>query len=192
MNIYEAILKRRTIRKFKQEQIPLEVLKKLANAARVAPSASNMQPLKYLIVNEKNKVKEIFKYISWAGAIRPEGNPKEGEEPTAYILMLCDKEVRKDGFDTDAGAAMENLILAGVEEGIGSCWMGAIDRGNITKLLSIPERFTIHTLVSLGYIGESPVMEDEEGSLKYYKDETGCLHVPKRKFEDVTYINKID
>lgn len=60
MGIYETIISRRTIRKFKQETIDPEILKKLVNAGRLAPSAANLQPLEYLVVDDKDLKEKIF------------------------------------------------------------------------------------------------------------------------------------
>lgn len=185
MSTYDLILKRRTIRKFKQQKIERSILEKLINAARFAPSASNMQPLKYAIVDEPSKVKSVFDCVKWAGYIAPAGNPAEGEKPVAFIVILADTEIRKAGYELDIGAAAQSIFLAAAEEGIGTCWMGAIDRDKIREILSIPQRYIIDTVVALGYAAESPVTEDEKSSIKYYKDENGVLHVPKRKLEDI-------
>ena len=130
----------------------------------------------------------IFKQTKWAGYIKPDGDPKKGERPTAYIAILCDEEIKKSGYEIDAGIAGENIILTAVGEGIGSCWLGAIDRENIRRILNIPERYYIHSLIALGYPDEEPIAEDmNDDSIKYYKDENGVLHVPKRKLEDVIF-----
>jgi nitroreductase len=189
MNVFEAITKRRTIRKFKQEEISVDILKKLVDAGRLAPQGANLQPVKYIIVNERNLLEPIYETTSWAGYIRPEGDPKEGEKPVAYIVVLIDTEIKKAGYDVDAGAAVENLLLAACEEGIGTCWLGAINRENIKKILNVPDRYIIHTMVALGYAAEEPVVVDENGSIKYYKDENGVLNVPKRKLEDIIFYN---
>lgn len=185
MSVYDLILKRRTIRKFKQEPIPVDVLRKLVDAARLAPSAANLQPIKYIIVNSTDVVEAVFKHVKWAAYIAPAGNPGENEKPVAFIVMLADTEIRKSGYELDIGAAAQSIFLAALEEGIGTCWMGAINRDEIRAILSIPERYIIDTVIALGYPAESPVAEDENGSVKYYKDENGVLHVPKRKLEDV-------
>ena len=185
MNVYEAILKRRSIRKYKQDKIEESVLKKLVNAARMAPYGANLQPLKFCIVSDRNVTDQIFENTKWAAYIRPEGTPKKGEEPVAYIVILCDKDIKKTGYDTDAGIAGVSIILAAVEEGLGSCWLGAIDRENIRQILNIPQKYDIHSLIALGYPAEEPVAEDMDNSIKYYKDKNGVLHVPKRKLEDV-------
>ena len=185
MSTYEIILKRRTVRKFKQQKIEEHVLQKLINAARFAPSGANMQPLKYIIVDDNNMAGKVFENVKWAGYISPDGNPGENERPVAYIVVLVDTDIRKSGWERDSGAAVQNILLAATEEGVGTCWMGAIDRDEIRKLIEIPERFVIDTVIALGYEGERPVTEEENGSIKYYKDEKNVLHVPKRKIKDI-------
>lgn len=191
MELYEAIRARRSIRKFKQQPVPVEVLTKLVDAARLAAQGSNMQPMKYLLVHEAELLDPIFSTTRWAGAIAPQGNPADDERPMAYIVVLVDTEVKKAGYDVDAGAAVENLLLAAVAEGIGACWLGALERDNIRAILNIPERYVLHTMVALGYPAESPLMEEEQGSIKYYKDEQGVLHVPKRKLQDIIFHNRM-
>jgi len=185
MSVYRTIVSRRTIRKFKQQKIERAILEKLVDAARLAPSAMNLQPLKYGIVDEESKVSRFFQFVKWAGYIAPAGNPAENEKPVAYLVVLVDTRIRKSGFEEDIGAAIQNILLAAEEEGIGTCWMGAIDRDAIRELLKIPEHFIINSVISMGYKAENPVYEDENGSIRYYKDENGVLHVPKRKLDEV-------
>ncbi len=189
MNVYDAIRRRRTIRKFTQQPISVETLTKLADAARLAPQGANLQPVKYLVVNDQKLLEPIFATTKWAAYISPNGTPAAGERPTAYVVILIDTEIKKAGYDIDAGAAVENMLLAAVGEGLGSCWLGAIDRDQIRSLLAIPERYIIHTLVALGYPGEDPTTEDAGESIKYYKDEQGRLHVPKRRLDDLLFFN---
>lgn len=185
MDIYEAIEKRRTVRRFKQEKIDKTILEALVNYARLAPSSANQQPLKYIIVDENKKTGEVFDNVKWAGYIAPEGDPPENERPVAYIIVLGDTKISKSGWEHDVGAAVQNILLAASAKNIGTCWIGSINRDEIRKALSIPGRYIIDTLVALGYEAERPVAEDERGSIKYYKDEKGKLHVPKRKLEDI-------
>ncbi len=185
MSVYELILKRRTVRKFTQEKIASHILEKMVDAARLAPSGANMQPLKYIIVDQDEKVKSVFELVKWAAYIAPNGTPEENQRPVAFIAVLADTHIRKSGYELDAGAAIQNILLTAKEEGIGSCWMGAIDRVKIGEVLKIHERFTLISVIALGYEGETPIAENETGSMKYYKDEEDILHVPKRKLSDI-------
>ncbi|MFW6121400.1 MAG: nitroreductase family protein [Petrotogales bacterium] len=188
MDVYEAILSRRSIRRFQQKQIDIDVLKKLVNAGRLAPSAANLQPLEYFIVNEKNLCGKIFETLSWAGYIKPKWRPSKEERPTAYIIVLV-TDINNKYYLRDAGFATENIVLAAEEENIGSCVLCKIDRNKIRKILKIPEKLEIDSVVALGYKAEQPVVEDMKDSVKYWRDENMVLHVPKRKLENILHIN---
>jgi len=190
MQVFEAITKRRSIRRFKQDPIPIETLKKLADAARLAPSAANIQPLRFIAVVNPDLRKEMFPALRWAGYIAPRGNPPPGEEPTAYIVVVVNKDIARSDYQLDVGAAVENLILTGLEEGIGSCCLGAIDREKIREILHVGQNSEIESVVALGYPNEEPVMETMKDSVEYWKDETGRLHVPKRSLEEVLVIRE--
>ena len=189
MTVYELILKRRTIRRFKPEQVPEELLNKLVNAGRVAPSGANLQPLEFIVVNNSELVAKVFPSLKWAGYIAPAGNPPEGKRPMAYIIVLINTEIRSNGGEVDAAAAIENMILTALEDGVGSCWLGAIDRDQLRALLNISQKYQIDSVLALGYPDESPVLEEMTDSIKYWKDENGVLHVPKRKFSDIVHYN---
>ncbi|HEX9973263.1 MAG TPA: nitroreductase family protein [bacterium] len=190
MNVYDLILKRRTIRRFKQQPIAEPILKKFVNAGRLAPSGANLQPLEFIVVNDPELVEQIFPAVKWAGYIAPAGDPPEGARPVAYILVLINTAIKPKHGEVDAAAAIENMILAALDEGIGSCWMGAIDREQLRVMLSIPPKYDIDSVLSLGYPDESPVIKDMENSIRYWKDEKGVLHVPKRKLEDIIHYNQ--
>jgi nitroreductase len=185
MNVYEAAIRRRTIRKYTQQPIERALLEKYIDAARLAPSGANMQPLKYVIVDEPVKVKQVFENVKWAAYIAPEGDPKEGEKPVAFIVIMADTEIKKAGYELDAGAAAQSIFLTAWEDGVGTCWMGAIDRDKIKEVLGIADWYLINTVIALGYMAEHPVAEDMKDSVKYYKDDAGVLHVPKRTLKEV-------
>jgi len=193
MELYEAIKKRRSIRKFVQtRKIDRKILERLIEAARLAPSAANIQPVKYVIADDEKLVEEIFRHVRWAGYVAPHRTPKEGEKPVAFIALLADLELRKDGYQLDIGAAAQNIFLAAVAEGLGTCWIGSLDRDEISRLLNLPGNLFLDTVIAVGYPAESPVYEDETGSVKYYLDENDVLHVPKRKLEDILFWNQVD
>ena len=86
----------------------------------------------------------------------------------------------------DIGAAVENLILAALSDGVGACWMGSIDRPKIGELLHLPEYLTLSCVVALGYPEEDPKeVAVREDNIRYYLDETDTLCVPKRALTDV-------
>ena len=188
--IYETIVGRRTIRKFRQEPVPRDVLERLVDVARLAPSAANLQPLEYVVVDAAGPRAEVFPCLKWAAYIAPAGDPGPGEEPTAYVVTLANTKIREKMFEYDIGAAMENMILAALEEGLGSCWMLSIDRDKLRSILGVPENYRIDSVLALGYPAEEPAAEVMGDSCRYWKDEAGRLHVPKRTLSSVAHFNK--
>ncbi|MFB3896438.1 MAG: nitroreductase family protein [bacterium] len=190
MKAYEAITTRRTIRRYQQKPIDEKILKKLVNAARLAPSAANLQPCEYIIATDKPVIDQIFPCLKWAGYIAPAGNPKEEERPVAYLIVLLNRNWRKEGGEVDAAAAIENILITAMEEGIATCWLGAIDRDKLRQVLNVPEYCAIDSVVALGYPLEKSVVEESDDTVKYWKDDTGLFHVPKRKLQTILHRNK--
>lgn len=190
MSVYDLILQRRTIRKFKQQPIPFDLMEKMINAARLAPSASNLQPCEYIIVNDEHLLNQVFNSLKWAAYIAPAGDPQQEERPVAYIIILINSEINDKSGVVDASAAIENIILTALEQDIGCCWLYSVNRTKIRNLFSIPEKFQINSVLALGYPDESPVIEELKDSVEYWKDENKVLHVPKRKLEDIMHHNK--
>ena len=190
MSTYEIALKRRSIRRFKNIAIPYEILEKCVNAARLAPSAANLQPLEYIIVDDEQLLPKVFDTLKWAGYIRPAGDPPPGHTPMAYIVVLIKRGVGSEtGRNFDAGLAVENMILVALEEGIGSCCLGAIDSDRLRELLNIPEDYIIRLVLALGYPDESPVVEEFRESVEFWKDKDNVLHVPKRGLREILHRN---
>lgn len=189
MSSYELMLSRRSIRQFKPDPISRDILEKLVNSARLAPSGANLQPLEFVVIDDEELRRQFFPCLRWAAYIAPEGNPKPGCEPTAYIVILVNGNVRESGFERDVGAAVENMILAAWEERIGSCWIGNADLNRIQKMLKIPENYKVDSVLALGYPDEDPIAEEMKDSVKYWKDSKGRLHVPKRRLYDVLHFN---
>jgi nitroreductase len=187
--VYDLIVRRRTIRRFQQKPIDRDILERMVNAARLAPSGMNLQPLEFVVVDEPELREAVFPTTSWAGYIAPRGTPAEGERPVAYILVLINRQIKKFGGQHDVGAAMMNMILTALEEGIGTCWIASLERESLADLLKIPKYLEIDSLLALGYPAEQPVVEKFQGSVQYWKDDQGILHVPKRALEDVIHWN---
>lgn len=180
----------RTYRRFYEDvTISEEELRELVDLARMTASSVNSQVLKYALYDTKEKAELIFPNVVWAAGLPEWGGPKEGERPSAYILILSDLTlgVRRP---VDVGIAAQTIMLGAVEKGYGGCMMGSIKREKLAEILGIDrERFEIELVLALGKPKEEvrvvPVGED--GSVKYYRDEQGVHYVPKRSLEDVIY-----
>ncbi|MBU4332637.1 nitroreductase family protein [Patescibacteria group bacterium] len=186
MNTYNLILKRRTIRKFQQKKLPKQVLLDCLNAARLAPSGANRQPLEYILV-AKN-LESVFNCTHWAGYL-DNSAPQQNEEPMAYIIILSHKKINPEP-KYDVGFAAENIILTALEKEIAGCVIGSLDKAKLAKILDIPESYTVELVIALGYPKQKSVAEESKGELKYWLDEKNVLHVPKRRLKDILHEEK--
>ena len=189
-SFYDLIAGRRTIRSFKSEPVSRDLLERLVDVGRLAPSAANLQPLEFIVVDEAGPKAEILSCLKWAAYIAPAGDPQPGKEPTAYIVTLANTQVREKMFEYDIGAAMENMILVALAEGVGSCWMLSIDRDKLRAVLGVPEDYRVDSVLALGYPAEEPEAEVMGESCRYWKDAAGRLHVPKRALSTVLHLNR--
>ena len=189
MDTYKAICTRRTIRLYQQKKISSDLLERILNAARLAPSGANRQPLEFIVVTKDENRAKLFEQLAWAGYVKPKRNPPEDKRPVAYVIVLIKSKTQVSGL-ADAAAAIENMILTAWNEGVGSCWIGSVNRENVRKLFDIPEEYQINDVLALGYPAESPVMEEMKESHKYWLDENDVLHVPKRRLSEITHYEK--
>ncbi len=189
MSVLKLLTERRTIRKFSDKKIPESLIEKYINVARLAPSAANLQPLKYVSVTKSETVEEILKYLKWAGYLKGEYTPENNEIPQAFIVVLNDKRASSPYSQFDAGAAIMSISIAAEEDGVGSCIIGSVDRDEVMKLLDIGENFELLYVIAMGYKKENPeFVEMENDNVKYYLDNK-TLKVPKRKLCDVLIKN---
>ncbi len=184
MDINEAIMKRRSIRKFKSKDIPIETLKKLVEFGSMAASGMNVQPIKYIIA-KGDTASEIFPYTRWAGYLKGKGSPSFEERPSAFLLILNDNQLRQSGYELDAGAAVQNILVAAHAMGIGTCWLGAIDYEKISEIAKIDKRYKLISAVAVGYPAQISISEPAENDIKYYLDDEEVLHVPKRGLDEI-------
>ena len=185
MDVEKAIRNRRTIRRYTQESIPLDVLKNLIDLARLAPMAKNIQALEFIIVKERKNVNELFNMVKYASSL-PENQrtPEKEREPTAFIIVLVNTAIKAEYVDYDVGAAVQNILLGAEKYGIGTCWMGNINASKIREYFQIDEHYTIKHVISMGYPDENSYIESFKGSFTYWKDKKG-MHVPKRSLEEI-------
>ena len=183
----DLIKSNRSFRRFYQQQaIAGETLKKLVNLARLSASAANLQPLKYILASEPPKNAAIFSCLAWAGYLTDWPGPAEGERPAAYIIILHDREVAKEVW-CDHGIAAQSMLLGARAMGLGGCMLGSIKKDQLRELLQIPNRYAILLVIALGKPKETVVLEEvgPDGSIKYWRDDDGVHHVPKRRLEDL-------
>ena len=187
MNFQDLITNTRSTRRFNQNRkIEIDTLKKLVNFARLSSSSSNLQTLKYFLSTDCMQNEKIFLSLKWAYYLKDWEEPKEGEKPAGYIIIMSDTEIHPV-IEVDVGIAIQSIRLGATSLGLSSCPIGSIDRPILQRLLRIPEKYEISAVIALGEPAEKIVIEDLENSdnTEYWRDENDIHHVPKRKFDDI-------
>jgi len=157
MDLFSAILTRRSIRKYLDKEIPNGEINNLLKSAMYAPSAMNSQAWHFVVINQRKKLDEILKVISYAEMLK---------SAKAAILICGDLNLEKniDYIQQNCSAATQNLMLCAHGLGLGSCWIGVYPVKDIIlglqDLFKLPEYVVPISLVSLGYPAENPIAED--------------------------------
>ena len=183
----DLIIKNRSYRRFYQEElVELTTLRSLVDLARLSATGSNLQSLKYVTSNAKEKNAAIFDSLGWAGYLKGWNGPVEGERPAGYILILGDTEICPE-FGCDHGIAAQSIMLGGAELGLGGCIIDSVNRFKLASVLQIPPRYKIMLVLALGKPKEKVVLElvQSDQDIKYWRDREGIHHVPKRALDDI-------
>jgi len=187
MKLRELVLQNRSYRRFNQEAtVDIEILKQLVDLARLSASGANLQPLKYMLFNEAQKNATIFPHLAWAGYLGDWPGPQEGERPSAYIVILGDKNI-SNSIECDHGIAAQSILLGAAERGLGGCMIGSIKKEGLRSALSIPDEYEILLVIALGSPKETVRLEDAgpDGNIKYWRDDDDVHHVPKRSLDEI-------
>ncbi len=191
MMLKELIIRNRSYRRFHQEYaVSIDTLKELVDLARLSASGSNKQPLKFLLSCDAEENAKIFQLISrWKGLIPEWPGPKEGERPSAYIIILGDKEIMSS-FGHDPGIAAQSIMLGATEKGLGGCMIGSMRKKDARNVLNIPSRYDILLAIALGKPNEKVVIEtlSPGQDTKYWLEKDDSHHVPKRRLEDIVIV----
>jgi nitroreductase len=144
LSLLDVIFRRRSIRHYRSEPIPDDVLKNILEAGRLAPSADNAQPWHFIVVT-KPEIKEKLATGMWNRFIKD----------SAATIVGCGYAA--DRWSTiDVAIALENMVMTAEAQGVGSCWIGDFKEEELKKLLDIPDHLKVVALVSFGYPAEKP------------------------------------
>lgn len=156
MELFEVIKKRRSIRSYKKQELPQEIVNQIVDAARLAPSAGNSQSWAFVIV-KKEEAKLALAQAAfgqrWLGG-------------AAIVIVVCaDLKRAEESYGQrgkilyaiqDTSAAIENILLAASALGLGACWMGAFREEEIRKIINASMDMKPVALIPIGYPSESP------------------------------------
>ena len=156
MELLEAIKGRRSIRAFKQKDVPEETVEKLIDAARHAPSAGNIQPWEFVVVRNL----EVKRKLAIAAL-----NQASVEEASVVIVVCVNEKRSSMGYGSrgktlyciqDTAAATQNILLTAYSLGLGACWIGAFNEDDAKQVLNAPESIRPVAIVPVGYPDEMP------------------------------------
>jgi nitroreductase len=184
----DLLRKNRSYRRFAADvAIDRGFLEGLVALTRLAPSAANLQPLKYLLICRQEDNDKIFPCLKWAGYLIDWEGPSADERPAAYIVILQDREIEKRP-SLDHGIAAHTILLGAAEQGLGGCMIGSIAKDDLRDRFAIPPRYDILLVVALGKPHETTALEEATGGeIKYWRDANGVHHVPKRPLSDLLF-----
>ncbi len=169
MEVFEALTGRRSIRRYNIVDVPDNLIEKLLDAARWAPSGGNTQPWKFIVIKEDIS-KKMLKAIS----------PGLYGEPSVIVIACVDFSFRPEEDENvkilEMGAAIQNFLLAAHALGLGACWVYSTNWTGVKEVAGIPEESSIKpiSLISIGYPAENPKPR------------------PRRPFEVIAYREKLE
>ena len=152
MDFLQVVFARRSIRRYTQQDVSPEDLRQLIEFARVAPSGSNSQKLRFTVIRTPELAEKIFALTGWAGHVKPRRTPVWGKDaPRSFIALTVKKALSSPTVQADAGAAVENIMLGAAALGLGSCWIGSFDKERTHELLELDPETEVLYLVALGF-----------------------------------------
>jgi len=186
MKLMDLVSRTRSYRRFDEShRIGHSTLEDLVSLARLSASGANRQPLKYLLFSSPEDCARVFPSLLWAAYLKEWDGPGHGERPSAYIIILGDKEIA-EGFGVDHGIAAQSIMLGATEAVLGGCMIASIRREKLRDELNIPERFEILLVLALGKPVENVIIDEiKNGDVKYWRDEKKNHHVPKRSLKEL-------
>lgn len=156
MGVLEAIKGRRSVRAFKSEDVPAEIVEKLIDAARWAPSAGNVQPWEFIIVRKPEIKRRLVEAALGQMFI---------EEAPVVIVVCANEDRSTQGYSVrgktlyciqDTAAAIQNIHLTAYSLGLGTCWVGAFKEEEARETLKVPHGIRPVAIIPVGYPAESP------------------------------------
>ena len=161
MDVLDAIKSRKSVRRYLDKSIEKEKLIAVLEAGRLAPSASNRQEWRFVIVRDRETRRKLAEAADEQAFV--------GEAPVVIVacaetdrhIMKCEQPC----YPIDVAIALDHITLAAVELGLGTCWIGAFDEERVKEILGIPEEIRVVELMPLGYPSDPSIVKKERLSL---------------------------
>ena len=164
MNLFDAILHRRTCKAFTSEPVEFEKVAQVLEAGMHAPSSGNLQNWQFIVVTEKPKIRELYHHTLEQDVFNT--------APLAIIVCSDDDTAHKYyGLRgkrlysvQNCAACIQNMLLSAHAFGLGGCWVGAFDEEKVDSMFNIPQHIRAQAIILLGYSDEEPGHKDVKDS----------------------------
>lgn len=180
MEFYEAVRRRRSVRKYKNDPVPDEVITRCLEAARLAPSWRNGQPWHFVVVRDRQTIARLTRANYGAGV----ANLWLNDVPVVIVACgeprLSGKKADQSMYLVDVAAALEHVVLAATAEGLGTCWVGAFSEEKVRAVLGVPDRIRVVALTPLGYPADEKGLYDQLANL-------GKRQRPRRTLDEIIH-----
>ncbi len=155
MDFYQVIKTRKSIRAYKPDQVADDALERILEAGRIAPSAKNIQPWKFIVIKDQKIKNELVTACRNQTFI--------GQAPVVICAVALEKIAWGNmggywsSYPVDITIALDHIILAATNEGLGTCWIGAYNEAEVKRILKIPEDVKVIALTPVGYPAQEPI-----------------------------------
>lgn len=156
MDLADAIKSRRSIRTYKKQEIPQDIVDQLIDAARLSPSAGNAQSWAFVIVREQENKQALSKAAL---------NQRSIVEASVVFVVCADENRAEESYGSrgkmlyclqDTAAATQNILLTACSLGLGTCWIGAFKEDEVRRIIKAPKEMRPVVIIPVGYPNESP------------------------------------
>ncbi len=146
MNVYECVRSLSSVRSYIDREVPDEIIMEVMESGRFSPSAHNSQPWEFVLIKDRAMLREMGKYCTSGSFI---------VQVAFAVVLLVDPKSK--WHQIDGTRAAQNMVLTAWSHGLGSCWIGRIEKEELKKYLGVPQEFDILTVLPFGYFDKGRV-----------------------------------
>lgn len=150
LEVFDVVRGRRSVRSYSDTPVPKEVLDRVIEAGRLAPSASNVQPWHFIIVTDPEK-RTVLSEGKYAGFLR---------QVPVVIVGCGDKKSAPRWYVIDTTIALQNMVIQATAEGLGTCWIGSFHHERVARALGLPDNMEVVAMLAVGYPKECVSLEE--------------------------------
>lgn len=187
MALRDIIAQARSYRRFQENtRVDMNTLVDIVDAARLVPSSTNLQPLRFGISTSREVNAKLFPHLGWARLLKDRKGPAEGERPAAYIVIAGDLAQPKH-HKTDMAIAAQTINLLLAEAGLTACMIANLNAKGVHEVMGFADNLEVHLVLAIGYKLEKVVVDElaPGGDTNYWREANGTHHVPKRGLAEV-------